>query len=77
MEPWDILAKMLTPGEMRGGTGGGKGVIATLWVLALIFAGGAWMTHTSQDMYGYNLTTSICVLVVAYLGTCVISRAWK
>ena len=75
MEPWDILAKMLTPGEVRGD--GGKGVIATLWVLALIFAGGAWTTHTSQDMYGYNLATSICVLVVAYLGTCVVSRSWK
>ena len=41
MEPWDILAKMLTPGEIREG-GAGKGVIALLWILALAFAGGSW-----------------------------------
>ena len=75
MEPWDILAKMLTPGEIRGE--GGKWVIGVLWVLAIAFTGGAWMTHTNPAMYGHNLTTSIGVLVIAYFGTCVISRAWK
>ena len=76
MEPWDILAKMLTPGEIREG-GAGKGVIAILWILALIFAGGSWLANVSPEMYGHNLTMSIGVLVIAYLGTCAISRVWK
>ncbi len=72
----EILKIMLTPGDPLTGDGA-KVVVGILWFISLCFIGGIWVGNTHLEFFGYNTVASVFLFLVAYAGTCVISRSWK
>ena len=72
----DILKSMLTPGCLFLGDGA-KAVIAILWICAILAVGGLWGGNRQMDFFSYNSIASVFLFLIAYVGTCVISRSWK
>lgn len=71
-----ILKSMLTPGCLFLGDGA-KAVIAILWIGAIATEAGLWGGIRQIEFLSYNIIASVFLFLIAYVGTCVISRSWK